>query len=374
MRSSTICKILNADMDNTLQERLKPLRDRIDSIDEQILELLNQRANTALEVGKVKEGFDVDGPILKPEREAMVIRRLQALNKGPFTAQAVDAVWSQIISTCRGLESALTVAFLGPQGSFSEQAALEHFGHAIVRLRCDSFDEVFRAVEAGQADVGMVPVENSTEGAVNRTLDLLLNSHLKVLGERSIKIHHNLLSKSGTLDGVTRVMAHPQALAQCQSWLTQHVPGLARDAASSNGEAARIASLDPTVAAIAGDTAAQAWELEVVAAGIQDDPQNRTRFLAVGAIETLPTGSDKTSIILAVPNRAGAVYDMLAPLASNGVSMTRLESRPARTGQWEYYFYVDLLGHRNEPAVAQALADLKNQVAFFKVLGSYPRQ
>lgn len=361
-------------MGNSLQDKLKPLRDRIDALDQQILQLFNQRAQTALEVGKVKEEFDVDGPILKPEREAMVIRRLQALNKGPVTGEAVDAVWTQIISTCRGLESALTVAFLGPQGSFSEQAALEHFGHAVTRLRCDSFDEVFRAVEAGQADVGMVPVENSTEGAINRTLDLLLNSPLKVLGERSIKIHHNLMTKSGTLDGVTRVMAHPQALAQCQAWLTQHLPALERDAASSNGEAARIASLDSTVAAIAGETAAHAWDLQVVHAGIQDDPQNRTRFLSVGAIETLPTDNDKTSIILAVPNRAGAVYEMLSPLAANGVSMTRLESRPARTGQWEYYFYVDLLGHRNEPAVAQALADLKQQVAFFKVLGSYPRQ
>ncbi len=361
-------------MDNSLQARLLPLRHQIDTLDEQILGLLNQRAMAAQEVGKIKQDFDLDGPVLKPEREAMVIRRLQALNKGPFTEQAIDAVWTQIISTCRGLESVLTVAYLGPQGSFSEQAALEHFGHAVNRLRCDSFDEVFRAVEAGQADVGMVPVENSTEGAVNRTLDLLLNSPLKVLGERSIKIHHNLMSRSGSLEGVTRIMAHPQALAQCQAWLTQHYPKLARDAASSNGEAARIASQDATVAAIAGAGAAQAWDLQIVASGIQDDPQNRTRFLAVGAIETLPSDKDKTSIILAVPNRAGAVYDMLAPLAANKVSMTRLESRPARTGQWEYYFYVDLQGHRNEPAVAQALADLKKQVAFFKVLGSYPSQ
>src|SRR5690606_20486843 len=184
-RSFRICRTLNANMDNSLQARLVPLRERIDALDEQILELLNQRAIAAQDVGKIKQDFDVDGPVLKPEREAMVIRRLQALNKGPFTDQAVDAVWTQIISTCRGLESALAVAYLGPQGSFSEQAALEHFGHAVTRVRCDSFDEVFRAVEAGQADVGMVPVENSTEGAVNRTLDLLLNSPLKVLGERS---------------------------------------------------------------------------------------------------------------------------------------------------------------------------------------------
>jgi chorismate mutase/prephenate dehydratase len=361
-------------MDKSLQTQLLPLRERIDAIDGQILDLLNQRARTALEVGEVKQAFDASDAILKPEREAAVIRRLQALNQGPFTAQAVEAVWGQIISTCRGLESTLTVAYLGPQGSFSEQAALEHFGHAINKLRCNSFDEVFRAVEAGQAGAGMIPVENSTEGAVNRTLDLLLNSPLKVLGERSIKIHHCLMTQSGTLEGVKRVMAHPQALAQCQSWLTQNAPDLARDAASSNAEAARVASLDPAVAAIAGATAAQAWNLQLVASGIQDDPQNRTRFLAVGAIETLPSSHDKTSIILAVPNRAGAVYEMLAPLAANGVSMTRFESRPARTGQWEYYFYVDLLGHRDDPAVARALNELKKQVAFFKVLGSYPIQ
>ncbi|HZH55930.1 prephenate dehydratase [Yanghanlia caeni] len=361
-------------MDNTLLARLQPLRQRIDDIDDQILQLLNERARAAQAIGDIKKEFDVDGPVLKPEREADIIRSLQARNHGPFTAEAIDAVWTQIISTCRGLESVLTVAYLGPQGSFSEQAAFEHFGHAIEPVRCDSFDEVFRAVEAGQADVGVVPVENSTEGAVNRTLDLLLNSPLKIIGERSIKIHHNLLTKSGTMDGVTRIVAHPQALAQCRDWLTRHYPNIKLDAAASNSEAARMAANDPTVAAIAGDHAAHAWELQAVASGIQDDPQNRTRFLAVGKIETLPTGDDQTSIILAVPNRAGAVYTMLAPLAGNGVSMTRFESRPARTGQWEYYFYVDMLGHRNDPKVAKALGELKKEVAFFKELGSYPRQ
>jgi chorismate mutase/prephenate dehydratase len=361
-------------MNNELLARLQPLRERIDAIDEQILELLNERARTAQAVGEVKKEFDVDGPVLKPEREAVIIRSLQARNKGPFTAEAIDAVWTQIISTCRGLESVLTVAYLGPQGSFSEQAAFEHFGHAIEPVRCDSFDEVFRAVEAGQADVGVVPVENSTEGAVNRTLDLLLNSPLKIIGERSIKIHHNLLTRSGTMEGVKRIVAHPQALAQCRGWLSRHYPSMPLDAAYSNSEAARMASEDPAVAAIAGDHAAHAWDLVPVASGIQDDPQNRTRFIAVGKIETLPTGDDQTSIILAVPNRAGAVYTMLAPLAANGVSMTRFESRPARTGQWEYYFYVDMLGHRNDPAVAQALSELKKEVAFFKELGSYPRQ
>jgi len=361
-------------MAESLQNALAALRQRIDALDEQILALLNQRAQAALEIGEVKQSMDADVHVLKPEREAAVVRRLQALNKGPFTVQAVEAVWSQIISTCRGLESALTVAYLGPQGSFSEEAALKHFGHAITRVRCDSFDEVFRAVEAGQADAGMVPVENSTEGAVNRSLDLLLHSPLKVLGERSLRIHHNLLTQSGTLDGVTRVMAHPQALAQCQDWLRRNRPDLVRETASSNAEAARIASQDCTVAAIAGDVAAIAWGLGIAVAGIQDDAQNRTRFLAIGQVETAPSGNDKTSLILAVPNQAGAVYDMLSPLARHGVSMTRFESRPARTGQWEYYFYIDVLGHRDEPSVARALTELKMQVAFFKILGSYPRQ
>uniref|UniRef100_UPI00333ED1D6 prephenate dehydratase n=1 Tax=Castellaniella defragrans TaxID=75697 RepID=UPI00333ED1D6 len=361
-------------MDKALLARLEPLRARIDALDEQILGLLNERARTALEVGEVKKTFDTDGPVLKPEREALIVRRLQEANPGPVSDEAIQAVWNQIISTCRGLESTLTVAYLGPQGSFSEQAANEHFGHSIGGLRCESFDEVFRAVEAGQADVGIVPVENSTEGAVNRSLDLLLNSSLKVLGERTIRIHHNLMTLTGGLEGVRQVLGHPQALAQCQAWLSRNHPGLERLPVASNAEAARLAAEDASRAAIAGDTAAAAWGLSVVVSGIQDDPQNQTRFLAIGPADAGPTGRDKTSIILAVPNRAGAVYEMLAPLAAHGVSMTRFESRPARTGQWEYYFYVDLLGHREDAAVSQALSELKQQAAFFKILGSYPRQ
>ncbi|WP_269495166.1 prephenate dehydratase [Castellaniella sp. S9] len=361
-------------MDKDLLARLEPLRAHIDALDEQILDLLNERARTALEVGEVKKAFDAGGPVLKPEREALVVRRLQDVNAGPVPAEAIQAVWNQIISACRGLESTLTVAYLGPQGSFSEQAAYEHFGHAISGLRCESFDEVFRAVEAGQADVGMVPVENSTEGAVNRSLDLLLNSSLKVLGERTIRIHHNLMTLTGGLEGVRQVLGHQQALAQCQAWLSRNHPELERLPVASNAEAARLAAEDASRAAIAGDAAAAAWGLSVVVSGIQDDPQNQTRFMAIGAADSGSTGRDKTSLILAVPNRAGAVYEMLAPLAAHGVSMTRFESRPARTGQWEYYFYVDLLGHREDEAVGQALSELKQQAAFFKILGSYPRQ
>jgi chorismate mutase/prephenate dehydratase len=361
-------------MADSLAEKLRPLRERIDALDAQILDLLTQRAHAAMEVGEIKHAENADGPVLRPDREAEVVRRLQRLNSGPIPREAVAAIWTEIMSACRGLERGLTLAYLGPEGSYSDQAALEHFGHAVNRLPCPSFDEVFRALEAGQADVGMVPVENSTEGAVNRTLDLLLNTSLTVMGERSLVIRHCLMSQSGSLDGVKTVMAHPQALAQCQVWLGRNHPELTRSAASSNAEAARVAAQDPTVAAIAGESAAASWGLRVISAGIQDDPHNRTRFLALGSVPTQPTGNDKTSLVMAVPNRAGAVYEMLAPLAENKVSMTRFESRPARTGQWEYYFYVDVLGHAQDAHVARAFDALRSQVAFFKLLGSYPAQ
>jgi chorismate mutase/prephenate dehydratase len=361
-------------MDKELQAKLLPLRQKIDSLDQQILALINERARTAQAVGTVKHAHHEQGPVFRPEREAQVIRALQSANEGPVGDKAIDAIWSQIISVCRGLEKDIRVAYLGPMGSFSEQAAFEYMGQDISGVPCPDFDEVFRRVESDGADVGIVPVENSTEGAVNRTLDLLLNTPVRIVGEHTIVIRHCLLTKSGTIDGVTRVMAHPQALAQCQHWLGMNHVHLVREPVASNAEAARIAAQDPTVAAIASDIAARAWGLEVVAEGIQDDPSNRTRFLAIGKIDTLPSGADKTSLILAVPNEAGAVYKMLAPLADNGVSMYRFESRPARTGQWEYYFYVDIEGHRQDPAVAKALSELQARCAFLKVLGSYPRQ
>jgi chorismate mutase/prephenate dehydratase len=264
------------------------------------------------------------------------------------------------------------VAYLGPAGTFSEQAVYQQFGHAVEGLACSSIDEVFRATEAGTADFGVVPVENSSEGAVNRTLDLLLQTTLALSGEQSIPVHHSLMTKSGTMDGIKRVVSHSQTLAQCQVWLNQNYPGLERQAVASNGEAARLASEDPGIAAIAGEIAGQRYSLGVVKAHVQDDPHNRTRFLIIGRLQPAPSGRDKTSLVLAVPNKAGAVYDMLAPLARHGVSMTRFESRPARTGTWEYYFYVDVEGHAREEHVAQALDDLKQKAAFFKVLGSYP--
>ncbi len=357
-------------MDEALLKQLAPLRARIDQIDREILTLLNERARTAQQVGDVKK--HVDGPIWRPEREAQVIRALQDGNDGPLPEASVAAIWTQIMSACRALERRFAIAYLGPQGTFSEQAAREHFGAAIDAQPCASIDEVFRAVEAGRADFGVVPVENSTEGSVTRTLDLFLSSPVLISGERALPVRHNLMTRSGSLVGVTRVCAHPQALAQCQGWLSQHQPDLVREPVASNAEAARLASQDDSVAAIAGELAASAWGLQIVSRSIQDDSHNRTRFFVIGHLETWPSGRDKTSLILAVPNRPGAVFHMLAPLAENGVSMTRFESRPARTGQWEYYFYVDIEGHAQDPVVVRALEELKRQCAFFKVLGSYP--
>jgi chorismate mutase/prephenate dehydratase len=351
-------------------DKLKPLREKIDAIDTQMLDLLNARARLAQEVGHAKA--QSNAPVFRPEREAQILRSVAERNPGPLAAGDVQTIFREIISACRALEKRLTVAYLGPAGTFSEQAVYQQFGHAVEGLPCASIDEVFRAAEAGTAEFGVVPVENSSEGAVSRTLDLLLQTTLTISGELSIPVHHSLMTKSGTMDGVRRICAHSQALAQCQSWLNQNYPGIERQAVASNGEAARLAGEDAGTAAIAGEIAGQRYNLQVVKAHIQDDPHNRTRFAVVGCLGTGPSGRDQTSLVLSVPNKAGAVYNLLAPLAVHGVSMTRFESRPARMGTWEYYFYVDVEGHAQDGKVAAALAELKNNAAFFKLLGSYP--
>lgn len=350
---------------------LAPLRARIDSIDQQLLELLAARAEAAQAVGKIKH--DVNAPIFRPERERQVIEGLIVKNKSPLAADGITYIWREIMSACRALEAPVRVAYLGPAGTFSEQAAFAQFGQSISKVPCSSIDEVFRAVDAGAADFGVVPVENSSEGAVSRTLDLLLDTDLKITGEVALAIKHHLLTKSGTLEGVTRVIAHPQALAQCQRWLSSNAPKLDRQAMSSNGEAAKLASQDATVAAIAGDSAQQQYGLQAVQSQIQDDPHNRTRFVIVSNGSCQPSGKDQTSVILSVNNKPGAVHQLLAPMAKHGVSMNRLESRPARRGTWEYFFYIDMDGHANDPKVAAALAELQTEAAFFKNLGSYPR-
>ncbi|WP_020652510.1 prephenate dehydratase [Massilia niastensis] len=354
-----------------MTDKLKPLREQIDAIDAQILELLSRRGQVAEQVGHVKA--ETNAPVFRPEREAQVLRGVAERNPGPLKDRDVQTIFREIMSSCRALEKRVTVAYLGPSGTFSEQAVFQQFGSAIETLPCVSIDEVFRATEAGTADFGVVPVENSSEGAINRTLDLLLATTTSISGEVSIAVHHSLMTKTGSMDGVTVVCAHSQALAQCQAWLNQHHPKIERRAVASNAEAAVLASQDPTVAAIASEMAGEQYQLGVVQAHIQDDPHNRTRFVVIGHHQTGPSGRDHTALVLAVPNKAGAVYNLLAPLARHDVSMTRFESRPARIGTWEYYFYVDIEGHVHDAAVARALEELKDNAAFFKVLGSYPQ-
>jgi chorismate mutase/prephenate dehydratase len=358
----------------TPNPELLALRERIDALDLELLALLNRRAALAQKVGEVKKR---EGSVaFRPEREAQVIDGLKAANPGPLRTESIAPIWREIMSACRSLETPTRVAYLGPAGTFSEMAALGYFGSSIVHVPCASIDEVFRSTSAGAADFGVVPVENSTEGVVARSLDLFLTTPLAIVGETSLLVRHNLLRKSDSLDGVAAVCAHPQALAQCHDWLSRHLPDVERRPVASNAEGARLASLDPALAAIASERAGSEFGLHVVAPAIQDDAHNRTRFAIVAHPQRHPvpraSGHDCTSLVVSVPNRPGAVHDLLVPLKNHGVSMTRFESRPARSGQWEYYFYIDVEGHPDQPAVATALRELHDACAFFKVLGTYP--
>ena len=353
---------------------LSALREQIDALDRELLALLNRRAGLALDVGELKK--HEGSVVFRPEREAQVIDGLKAGNAGPLKNDSVAPIWREIMSACRALETPTRVAFLGPAGTFSEEAALGFFGTSIVRVPCASFDEVIRATTAGAADFGVVPVENNTEGVVTRSLDLFLTMPLFIIGETSLMVRHNLLRKHNDLAAISAICAHPQALAQCHGWLSHHLPDVERRPVSSNAEGARLAALDPQLAAIASVRAAAECGLHVVAPAIQDDAHNRTRFAIVTHPDRhpapKPSGHDCTSLVVSVRNRPGAVHDLLIPLKEHGVSMTRFESRPARSGQWEYYFYIDIEGHPDEARVALALQELRGVCAFFKILGAYP--
>ena len=353
---------------------LADLRVQIDQLDTQLLTLLNQRAHLAEAVGDIKRAEG--SPFFRPDRVAQVLEKIQSHNPGPLKNQHVAAIWREIMSACLALEAPQRVAVLGPVGTFCEQAAIEFFGSAAELIYCNNFDEVFHATSAGTAQYGVVGVENSTEGAVARSLDLFLRTPVHVIGEVSLLVRHNLLRQSASLEGIEVVLAHPQALGQCQEWLSKHLPHVERRAVSSNAEGARLATTNPAWAGLASERAASEFGLHVVAHAIQDEAYNRTRFAIIALPQTLATppasGKDCTSLVVSVPNKPGAVHDLLMPLKANGVSMTRFESRPAKSGQWEYYFYIDLDGHISQPHVAQALQELQGLCAFYKVIGSYP--
>jgi chorismate mutase/prephenate dehydratase len=356
------------------EQEIGVLREQIDALDAELLALMNRRAGIARAIGELKKA---DGsPAFRPDREAAVIDGLKAKNAGPLPVDSVAPIWREIMSACRALETPTRVAYLGPAGTFSELAALGYFGSSIVKVPCANADEVFHATSAGAADFGVVPVENSSEGVVTRSLDLFLTTPLVIVGETSLYVRHNLLRRTDSTEGIVAVCAHPQALAQCHVWLSHHLPNAERRPVASNAEGARMASLDPTLAGIASERAASEFGLHLVAPAIQDDAHNRTRFAIVAHPAAHPqpraTGHDCISLVVSVPNRPGAVHDMLVPLKKHGVSMTRFESRPARSGQWEYYFYVDLQGHPDQPEVAAALQELREVSSFFKLLGVYP--
>lgn len=357
-----------------MKKDLAQLRAEIDNVDRELLALLNRRAAFANEVGELKRAEG--STVYRPEREAQVINALQAANPGPLKAPNVATIWREIMSACRALEAPQRVSYLGPAGTFSEQAAVQFFGSSIEHVPCVSFDEVFHAAEAGTSDFGVIPVENSTEGVVTRSLDLLLQSPLHIVGEISLLIRHHLLRLAPSLDGIEVVLAHPQALAQCQGWLNKHLPKAERRAVASNAEGARLAATNPAWAGIASERAGSEFGLHVAAHAIQDDAFNRTRFAVVCLPQVLDapqaSGKDCVSLVVSVPNKPGAVHDLLVPLKKHGVSMTRFESRPARSGQWEYFFYIDLEGHPSQPNVAQALQELRSLCAYYKLLGAYP--
>ena len=350
------------------EQELARHRAAIDALDHEILARLNARAAHAQAIGKLKEG----GSAYRPEREAQVLAKIAADNPGPLSNEAVTGVFRQIMSACLALEQKLKVAYLGPPGTFSHAAVSRHFGAFVDAEPEATIDEIFRAVESGRADYGVVPVENSTEGAVGRTLDLMCTTDLLVCAEVKLRIQQNLLANAASLADVTKIYSHAQSLAQCVHWLATHVPTVPRVAVSSNAEAARLAATEPGAAAIAGENAAAFYGLPILAPHIEDEPNNTTRFWVIGRQKIGPSGRDETALVMSCPNRPGAVYQLLEPLARHGVSMTRFESRPARTGLWEYLFFVDLAGHRDDATLSAALRELAQQAPFLKLLGSYP--
>ncbi len=350
---------------------LQTVRARIDEIDEKIQALITERARCAQEVARQK-GSGADVVYYRPEREAQVLRTVMARNEGPLDDETMARHFREIMSSCLALQYPMKIAFLGPEGTFTQAAATKHFGSAVTTVPLTAIDEIFREVESGSAHYGVVPVENSTEGVVNHTLDMFLNSPLKICGEVELRIHHNLLSKANELSEVTKLYVHYQAHAQCREWLDGNLAGVAWEVVSSNAEAARCAAEETGAAAIAGEVAAEIYGLGIVARNIEDEPDNTTRFLVIGNNASQPSGKDKTSLLLSTANSPGALHKLLKVFADNGISMTRIESRPSRRGMWDYVFFIDIEGHVQEPTVAKSLETLRGDTYIVKVLGSYP--
>ncbi len=360
-----------------MTEDLEKLRAQIDAIDEQLLDLFNRRAACAVEVAEVKRerSGDTDETInyFRPDREAQVINRLKSLNQGPLSNDEVGRLIREVMSACLALEQPLKIAYLGPEGTFTQSAALKHFGHSVSTIPMSSIPDVFNSVESGHADYGLVPVENSTEGVVSHTLDMFIDSHLKVCGEVEIPIHHHLATRSKDSGQIRHIYSHQQSFAQCRRWLDQNMPGIERIPVSSNAEAARLASLENEAAAICGLPAVEIFGLQIAYENIEDLSDNTTRFVIIGKQDVDPSGNDKTSLLISTKNVPGALLRLLQPLADHDISMNKIESRPAQGRKWAYVFFIDIDGHQQEQKVIDALNELKQQSSLFKILGSYPK-
>ena len=357
------------------EARLARLRERIDQIDDDLLRLISERAECARDVAEVKLQANPaeDVAFYRPEREAQILARIKERNPGPLADEEMARLFREVMSACLALEKPMTIAFLGPEGTFTQAAALKHFGHSVLSTPLSAIDDVFREVESGNAQYGVVPVENSTEGMINHTLDMFMGSPLKICGEVQLRIHHHLLKRPDQDEGsITRLYSHQQSFAQCRKWLDSHWPAVERITVSSNAEAARLASQEEGAAAIAGDMAATLYGLESAHSNIEDRPDNTTRFLIIGTEAVPPSGQDKTSILVSTRNRPGALYELLEPFKRENVDLTRLETRPSPSATWAYVFYIDFVGHRDAPAIRAVLDEIEAQSQELKHLGSYP--
>lgn len=352
-------------------DRIQELRKKIDEIDNRLLDLLNERARIVIEVGEIKKAEGID--LHAPTREREIMERLAARNTGPFPQDALKAVYREILSTSLSLERPLKVAYLGPRATFTHMAGMQKFGLAAQYLPVETIKDVFNEVERGRADYGVVPVENSTEGVVNYTLDMFVDSDLKIWAEVMLEVSQHLMNKSGRMEDISRIYTHPQVPGQCRDWLEKNLSGVPVHNTSSTAKAAEMAAEDPTAAAIASEMAAMLYNLQIVARNIQDNPHNFTRFLVISTRSPGRTGNDKTSIMFSIKDRVGALLSMLKPFAARGINLTRLDARPSGRKVWDYVFFLDMVGHIEDKNVTEAIEELRNESLFLKVLGSYPK-
>ncbi|EIJ42339.1 prephenate dehydratase [Beggiatoa alba B18LD] len=353
---------------------LAVIRTQIDEVDTQIQALITQRANLAKDVAKAKYAEESQPNFYRPEREAEILRQVISRNQNSVLPnETLTFIFQEIMSACRAVQKNIMVAFLGPAGTYSQTAVFKHFGHAIQTVPAQTIEDVFREVEVGNAEYGVVPIENSTEGGVNQTLDCFVNTSLKICGEIDLPIHHCLLAMTQDRSSITRIYAHQQSFAQCRAWLNANMPNVERIAVNSNAEAARRASNEAGTAAIAGETAAEIYHLHVLSAHIEDHVHNTTRFVVLGKQNTPVTGNDKTSLYLSLPNKMGSLYHLLGCFVKNTINMSKIESRPSRQTAWDYVLFVDIEGHIQDEPVKNAIQDLQTQTAIVKHLGSYPR-